>query len=109
MRTHELSVAEEVDPLGVDGLAVLGPGEGRHRVALHRRRDPQLLTLVHRHVAQGTAEEVTQPCSKYFGQQNQAIYLKEGADFSTPSLSLVLMATLALERAWPSSLRATAV
>ena len=55
--THELSVAEEVDPLGVDGLAVLGPGEGGHGVALDRRRDPQLLTLVHRHVAQRTAEE----------------------------------------------------
>ena len=97
--THELSVAEEVNPLGVDGLAVLGPGEGRHRVALHRRRDPQLLTLVHRHVAQRPAEDVTQPCGKSFDQERQGFYLKEGADFSTPSLSLVLMATLALERA----------
>ena len=48
-----------MDPLGVDGLAVLGPGEGGHRVALHRRRDPQLLPLVHGHVAQRTAEETT--------------------------------------------------
>ena len=55
LATHQLPVAEEVDPRGVDGLAVLGPRERGHWVALHRRRDPQLLPLVHGHVAQRTA------------------------------------------------------
>ena len=54
--SHQFSVAEEVHPVRVDGLPVLGPAEGGDGVALHGRGDPQPLALVHGDVAQGTSE-----------------------------------------------------
>ena len=49
--THQFTVTEEVDPISVDGLPVLGPGERGHWVALDGRGDPELLTLVHTDIA----------------------------------------------------------
>lgn len=54
--TYEFSVAEEVDPVAVDGFAVLGPGEGGDGVTLDGSGDPQLLTLVHGNVAERARE-----------------------------------------------------
>jgi len=45
-----------VDPVALQGRAVLGPGESRNGISLDRGRDPQLLALVDGHVAHRPGE-----------------------------------------------------
>ena len=53
---HQLSVAEEMHPVRVNGLAVLCPAECGDRVAPDWRGDPQSLPLVHCDVPEWAGE-----------------------------------------------------
>ena len=64
---HQFTIAEEMDAVALQGSPVLGPGESRNGVALHRGRDPQLLALVNGHVAHGTGEAGSRPIDALLG------------------------------------------